>query len=378
MIDFDDIDRWITRTWQSLTGMNGFVASTVILLLAVAAGLGLGGLLQRLIARRLTDLSSSDERRIALLPIRQPLRILLPVLFVLFVLPLLRFHPKVLAVLEHLGALMFIGLLAWLLVSGLTVVREVVVLRYAHQGEADSLSARRFLTQFKTLQNVVNVIVVLLAVSAGLMTFEAVRRVGLSLLASAGVAGIIVGFAAQRTIATFLAGIQIAVAQPIRLLDAVTVEGEYGTIEDITLTYVVVRLWDRRCLILPITYFIDKPFLNFSRGGTRTIGAVYLYVDYATPVPPLREELYRILSAAPLWDGITGELLVTKVTERTLELRATMSAADPDAAFDLRCLVREQLVAYLAEHYPYALPHDRLDSKAPTPDSPALRHTRKD
>ena len=255
-----------------------------------------------------------------------------------------------------------------------------MLLRYRHQGLADSLQSRRFLTQFKTLQNVVNVVVVTLAVAAALMTFERVRSVGVGLLASAGVTGVIIGFAAQRSIATFLAGIQIAVTQPIRLNDAVMVEGEYGTIEDIALTYVVVRLWDRRSLILPITYFIEKPFLNYTRGGTQVVGAVQLYLDHQVPVPALRDELGRILARQPLFDGEKWELLVTKVTERTVELRATMSAATPDAAFDLRCAVREALLAFVAQRYPWALPTDRVASYdlRHQPDGPPLRATRKD
>lgn len=377
MLDFDQLERDLGAYWASLRGWQAFAASSVIVALAVALGLLIGWVLKRLIARRLTGLEGR-ERAQALQPLRQPLRLLLPLGLVLLVLPLLRFHPRVLGVLQHAGSLLLIALGAWLIVAGLAVAREVVLIRYRRDGEAEGLPARRFLTQFKTLQNVVNVVVITLAVAAALMTFETVRKVGVGLLASAGVTGIIVGFAAQRSIATFLAGIQIAVTQPIRLNDAVTVEGEYGVIEDIALTYVVVRLWDRRCLILPITYFIEKPFVNYTRGGTQTIGAVQLYLDHAVPVEALRAELRRVLEATPLYDGTKWELLVTKVTERTVEVRATMSAATPDAAFDLRCLVREQLVAYVAQRYPWALPTDRvetLDLRA-TGEGPPVRPRR--
>jgi len=194
-----------------------------------------------------------------------------------------------------------------------------------------------------------------------LMTFEKVRQLGTSILASAGVIGIIVGVAAQRTIATFLAGIQIAVTQPIRIDDVVIVENEWGRIEEITLTYVVVRIWDLRRLVLPITYFIEKPFQNWTRVTADILGTVFIYVDYTVPIQAVREELHRILQNSKLWDKKVWGLQVTNTTEHTVELRALMSAPDASSAWDLRCEVRERLVEFIQKNYPDGLPKVRAE-----------------
>jgi len=197
--------------------------------------------------------------------------------------------------------------------------------------------------------------------AAILMTFDKVRYLGTSLLASAGVAGIILGFAAQRSIGTLLAGIQIAITQPIRLDDVVIVENEWGRIEEITLTYVVVRIWDKRRLIVPTTYFIEKPFQNWTRVSADILGTVFIYTDYQVPVDKLREEFTRILEKSELWDRKTNVMQVTNATDRTIEIRALMSAADSPTAWDLRVHVREKLITFLQENYPDSLPRTRIE-----------------
>ena len=179
------------------------------------------------------------------------------------------------------------------------------------------------------------------------------------MLASAGVAGIVIGFAAQKSLATLLAGFQIALTQPIRIDDVVIVEGEWGRIEEITLTYVVVRIWDLRRLIVPITYFIEQPFQNWTRVSADILGTVFLYVDYNVPVDAVRKELTRLLEASPLWDRKVNVLQVTDSKEGTVELRALASASDAGRAFDLRCDVREKLVAFIQQNYPESLPRLR-------------------
>ena len=201
----------------------------------------------------------------------------------------------------------------------------------------------------------------ILALAAILMTFDKVRQLGASILASAGIAGIIVGLAAQRSIATLLAGIQIALTQPIRIDDVVIVENEWGRIEEITLTYVVVRIWDLRRLIVPITYFIEKPFQNWTRISADLLGTVFLYTDYTVPIQAVREELRRILEGSEKWDRRVCVLQVTDTTERTVQLRALVSAADSSKAWDLRCEVREKLVDFLQKNYPHALPRVRAE-----------------
>jgi hypothetical protein len=200
-----------------------------------------------------------------------------------------------------------------------------------------------------------------------LMVFDSVRQFGASILASAGVAGIVVGFAAQRSIATLLAGFQIALTQPIRVDDVVIVENEWGRIEEITLTYVVVRIWDQRRLVVPITYFIEQPFQNWTRTSSEMLATVFLHTDYTVSVGALRDELTRILSRSTLWDQRVNVLQVTDAREHTLEIRALASAADASRAWDLRCEIREQLVVFVQENYPASLPKLRVsvgDSKA--------------
>jgi small-conductance mechanosensitive channel len=196
-------------------------------------------------------------------------------------------------------------------------------------------------------------------VASMLMVFDSVRQFGASILASAGIAGIVIGFAAQRSIATLLAGFQIALTQPIRVDDVVIVENEWGRIEDITLTYVVVKVWDLRRLVVPINYFIEQPFQNWTRRSADILATVFLYVDYTIPVDALRGELTRILGASRYWDGKVNVLQVTDAKEHTLEIRALASAADASLAWDLRCEIREQLVAFVQRRHPESLPRVR-------------------
>jgi hypothetical protein len=199
------------------------------------------------------------------------------------------------------------------------------------------------------------------ALSVALMTFPSIRHLGVSLFASAGVAGIVIGMAARPTIANLLAGIQIALTEPIRLDDVVIVNGEWGWIEEIGTTYVVVRIWDLRRLIVPLSQFIEQPFQNWTRVTADLLGTVIVYADYRVPVERVRQELHRILEASGMWDGKAWGLQVTDATERTIQLRALMSAPDSGKAWDLRCLVREQLVAFLQREYPDSLPVVRAE-----------------
>jgi small-conductance mechanosensitive channel len=199
-----------------------------------------------------------------------------------------------------------------------------------------------------------------------------VRQLGTAMIASAGVAGIVIGFAAQKSLGTLLAGFQIAMTQPIRIDDVVIVEGEWGKIEEITLTYVVVKIWDLRRLVVPITYFIEKPFQNWTRTSADILGTVFLHVDYGVPVGAVREELTRILAASPNWDHKVNVLQVTDAKERTLELRALASSSDASKSWDLRCEMREKLVAFIQDQYPESLPRLRTTfERAPRRDTAA-------
>jgi small-conductance mechanosensitive channel len=286
-------------------------------------------------------------------------RRLMPLIALILAAPALAVSPGLHTVFSNAVSLLVIGGVAFLLVELLDTA-EAAVLRQYPLHVADNLEARRIHTQVVVLKKVALAVIGVLTLASALMVFEPVRQLGTSILASAGIAGIIIGLAAQRSIATLLAGLQIAITQPIRLDDVVIVEGEWGRVEDITLTYVMVRIWDLRRLIVPITHFIEQPFQNWTRQSAEILGTVFLHVDYTVPVEAVREELGRILRASPLWDGKVNVLQVTEARERTLELRALASAADASKAWDLRCEVREKLVGFLRERYPETLPQVRV------------------
>ncbi|XXF77606.1 mechanosensitive ion channel [Myxococcaceae bacterium GXIMD 01537] len=226
----------------------------------------------------------------------------------------------------------------------------------------DVARARGLRTQLAVLRRVIEVAIVLVAASLLLLQFEAVRNVGVSLLASAGLAGLVIGLAAQKSISTLLAGIQLSMTQPIRIGDTVIVEGEWGWVEEITLTYVVVKVWDLRRLVVPMGHFLDKPFQNWSKVAPDILGTAELYVDFRTDVEAVRSELRRVLEqeSRGLWDGKVHALQVTDCTERTMKLRALVSASDAGKAFELRCLVRERLIGWL-QRQPHGLPLVRAE-----------------
>lgn len=268
--------------------------------------------------------------------------------------------------LEELGfwfrkasTLLFILAMTWLIIAVLKIVKQIIIKNY-DVGEADNLKARKIYTQFTILERIVIFIVIILALGLALMSFKEIREIGISIFASAGVAGIIIGFSAQKFIGTLLAGIQIAIAQPIKLDDVVIVEGEWGRIEEITLTYVVVRIWDKRRLIVPTPYFIDQPFQNWTKSSADILGTVFLYVDYMVSFDDLREELTCILQNTELWDGEVNILQVTDSKPTHVEVRALMSAKDSSTAWDLRVHVREKLIDYLQKNYPESIARTRI------------------
>ncbi len=291
---------------------------------------------------------------------RHPAKLLLPLLAALLTLPTLQFPGELTALLQHLDSLALIGAIAWLLSATILGLQEMVLLRYDVTA-SDNLKAREVFTQVSVLVKIIKVLILFVAAATMLMTFDKVRQVGVSLLASAGIAGVIIGFAAQRSLATLIAGIQIALTQPIRLDDVVIVEGEWGRIEEITLTYVVVCIWDLRRLVLPITYFLEKPFQNWTRASVDLLGTVTLHCDYRVPVAAVRAELDLILAGTDLWDGKASGLVVLDATEKTVVLRALVSAKNSGAVWDLRCYVREMLIEFLQREHPDCLPRLRAE-----------------
>ena len=277
------------------------------------------------------------------------------VLFVIQLFLPLKLSEEYLTIAKQGLSLLFIGLISFLLIKTTYVLDGYVINRFDID-QKDNLRARKVRTQLNVLKRIVIIVVSLLALGMMLMTFEKVRQLGTTILASAGIIGIVVGMAAQRTIGTFIAGLQIAFTQPIRIDDVVIVENEWGRIEEITLTYVVVKIWDLRRLVVPITYFIEKPFQNWTRCTADLLGTVYVHVDYTVPVDVVRAELQKILKDSELWDGKVCVLQVTNTSEHAIELRALMSASDASIAWNLRCYVRERLIEFIQKNHPESLP----------------------
>jgi len=271
--------------------------------------------------------------------------------------------------LTHGLGLLLISAVAWFFVRLTRVLEEFLRERFDAE-VADNLQARKVHTQVEVLRKILVVGIVLVAFAAALTSFDRLRQLGAGLLASAGIAGLVLGLAAQRTLGNLLAGFQIAITQPIRLDDVVVVEGEWGRIEEITLTYVVVAIWDRRRLVLPIGWFLENPFQNWTRETSQILGTVFLHVDHRVPVEEVREALREILEESPHWNGEVWRLHVTEAGERSVQLRALMSADDAGTAWELRCEVRERLLAWLRERHPGGLPRVRAELEGPRPPDP--------
>jgi small-conductance mechanosensitive channel len=264
------------------------------------------------------------------------------------------------AMMRHLNALAIIATLTWLGVRCVAAVADTII-ELNPADAPDNLQARRIQTQTKVLARTVMVLIVLIGSGAALMTLPLLRQIGTSLLASAGAAGLVVGFAARPVLSNLLAGLQLALTQPIRLEDVVIVENEWGWIEEITGTYVVVRVWDQRRMIVPLQWFIEHPFQNWTRSNSEILGTVLIWVDYRQPLQPVREEAERICQTAPEWDGRLCLTQVVETSQQAMQLRVLVSARDAGRCWDLRCRVREGLVYFIQRDYPEYLPRVRAD-----------------
>ncbi len=293
-------------------------------------------------------------------------------------LPAARFPLPVAIAIGRALLVAFILTVGWGAAIAIDIAITIYLRRFRTDVE-DNLLARKHVTQMRILQRVATILLGIVTIASALMTFDSVRQYGVSLFASAGAAGIILGLAARPVLSNLLAGIQIAMTQPIRLEDQVVVEGEWGSIEAITSTYVVVRIWDLRRMIVPLTYFIEKPFQNWTYQTSDLIGSVILHVDYTVPVDRVRQKLDEIVRASTLWDGKVVNMQVTDTPGNMVELRALVSARNAGQAWDLRCEVREKLIAFVQTEYPHALPLQRAEvagrltnaAGRPSDDSPA-------
>jgi len=333
----------------------------LLVVLATIIGAATSAILLKIFAR-LAERTKYKLDDIIIKHMRRPVQYLLPVLLVYPLLGIATLPIDQEETISGILKVLTVMLLAWLATRAVRVVEEGL-LRHFDASVKDNLTARRVHTQIKLFRQVVLLIIMIITASVILMMFDQLRVIGVSLLASAGIAGMILGFSAQKVLGNLLAGIQIAITQPIRLGDVLIVENEWGWVEEITLTYVVVKIWDLRRLVIPISHFLEKPFQNWTRKSADILGTVFIYADYTIPIDKLREELTRILQSTDLWDGKVNGLQVTDAKEHTLELRALMSAADSPKAWDLRCLVREKLVTFVQEHYPQCLPKFRTELK---------------
>jgi small-conductance mechanosensitive channel len=356
-------------SFQALLGdARTLLLSSAILALSALVGILVYIVFYKFITR-VTLRSTSTLQLLLAKQTRPPVRYLLPLLALTLALPLTSLPTEFRSGFQHFITICLISSCGWLLITLVQVVSTLITTRYSI-AVADNLHARRIHTQTQVLQRVFVICIIVVTIGVVLMTFPSARQIGTSVFASAGIAGVIVGMAARSTFASLIAGLQVALTQPIRIDDAVVVEGEWGWIEEIESTYVVIRLWDLRRLIVPLSYFIEKPFQNWTRSTAEIIGTVFIFVDYKLPVEPVRAELQRILQNSDLWNRKTCVLQVTDFTETTMQLRCLMSANSSSLAFDLRCHVREQLIKFLQENYPQCLP-TRRDAVTLTPAAPA-------
>ena len=331
--------------------------------LVLAVGALLTGLIFKAIVKLLLSFYSKSTVNFSLFKsaisqLNKPFSWFLPLLTLNLVLPFMELTRKQYRFIDKTINIFLIAAVAFVLIAVVRVFEDLLYHIY-NLNKSDNLRERKIRTQIQFIRKIVIGVIIIVALGGILLSFGSLRRIGTGLLTGVGVSGIIVGFAAQRSLGNLLAGLQIAFTQPLRLDDALVAEGEFGKVEEITLTYVVLRLWDQRRLILPINYFLEKPFQNWTRTSSEILGTVFLRLDYSAPFDEIRKEFMRLLELSELWDKRVGGMQVTDATENTVELRFVVSAANSGNAFDLRCYLRENLVTFIQNNYPGCLPKSR-------------------
>ena len=349
-----------------------FLWNLLLLGVAIVIGLILKYIFQAFVHRQTKKNQSYSFIRTIINNLGKPLNYFLPLFVFNILVPFMVLPP---IYLHRVSRAVEIGLIitfAWLLISSIHVVQAFIYHRYDLKKE-NNLRERKIRTQLLYIRQVITGLIILLTIAAVLLTFSSMRKIGAGLLTGVGIGGIFIGFAAQKSLSNLLAGFQIAFTQPMRIDDVLVVEGEWGRVEEITLTYVVLSIWDQRRLILPITYFIEKPFQNWTRNSAELLGTVFIYADYTFPVEALREEHTRLLKNNPLWDGRVNAVQVTDITESTMQIRALMSAQTSGQTFDLRCFIRENLLKFIKENYPHHLPKTRAELNTFDKDAPVFK-----
>jgi small-conductance mechanosensitive channel len=343
---------WITRFYESEPLLSFLLACT----LALFAGYlvqSIGLRILKRVVRHFTITSSLIHST------SRPMAFVMPLLFLQLTITAMPDDLPAIARVQHAGGLLLIGSLTWLVVRSIGGVGDTIM-ALSPISKADNLRARAIQTQARVIARTLMGVALLLGVSLMLMTFPGIRALGASLLASAGLAGIVAGLAAKPVLGNLIAGLQIAVSQPIRIDDVLIVEGEWGRVEEITGAFVVMNLWDQRRLVIPLQWFIEHPFQNWTRRTSEIIGTVFFWVDFRMPLAPLRRQVERICGEAPEWDRRLSLLQVTDTSERAMQLRVLVSATDSSLCWDLRCKVREGLIQFMQMRYPEFLPMTRL------------------
>lgn len=334
--------------------------NAAVLLFSVIVGILIKIILIPLVRKQANDASSYSLFRSFIRRFNRILSIFIPLIVFNGLLQVTVFSEETLHTVSRITETLLIIGFAVVLIQTIKVFEDYLYHRF-NVNKENNLKERKIQTQIVFIRKLLIAIIVVFAIAIILLSFENMRKIGAGLLTGVGVGGIIIGFAAQKSLGNVLAGFQIAFTQPIRLDDVLIVEGEWGKVEEINLTYVVVNIWDKRRLVLPIQYFIEKPFQNWTRTTAEILGTVYIYTDFTVPVQPLREKLTQLLTNHPLWDGKTNVLQVTDFKERTMEIRCLMSCRNAGEAFDLRCYVREEMMQYICTHYPESLSRTRTE-----------------
>ncbi|NIG55580.1 mechanosensitive ion channel [Chitinophaga sp. Cy-1792] len=347
---------------ENVDHLPGFIWNLSLAGIAVLAGLVLRYLLAFFVKKSVGKTSEFSLIHSILLRLGKAFTYFLPVLLLNMSIPLMRLNEKYTLLLGRIAEIaLTIGFAA--IVIGVVHVMEDYIYSSYDLKKSNNLKERKIRTQLEFIRKLLIGIILVVTACIILLSFDSMRKLGAGLLTGVGVGGIIIGFAAQKSLGNLLAGFQLAFTQPIRIDDVLVVEGEWGRVEEITLTYVVVSIWDQRRLILPINYFIEKPFQNWTRSSAEILGTAFFYLDYTAPLDAIRAEFERIVQDSPLWDKRVRTMVVTNITERTMEVRCLISSSNSGNAFDLRCIIREQLLKFIKDKYPECLPRTRAELK---------------
>jgi len=339
--------------------MPAWVWNMTVIFFAVLLGILLKSILVPIVRKQSGSNSKYSVIRSVIRHFNKIFSAFIPLFVFNALLPFTRFNTATLVIVSKVTEILFVACFAIIIIRLIRVFEDYLYHRFDITKE-NNLRERKIRTQIVFIRKLLVSIIILVALAIVLLSFENMRKIGAGLLTGVGIGGIIIGFAAQKSLGNLLAGFQIAFTQPIRMDDVLVVEGEWGRVEEINLTYVVVAIWDKRRLVLPINYFIEKPFQNWTRTTAEILGTVFIYTDFTVPIDKLREKLTELLHANSLWDGQVNVLHVTDLKEHTMEIRCLMSCRNSGQAFELRCHIREEMIKYISKHYPNSLSQTRV------------------